>query len=336
VKEHLTLSPTALAAISKPAGVKSFPVIDRNQWLALRKRDVTASVAAALFGDIHPYQTAYGLWALKSGLVTEDHTENPAMRRGRLLEPIALQMLAEDFSSWKIEPAGVYYSDPDARIGATPDAFAIQPDTKGFGIVQVKTAGKFAFKKGWKSSEGDIDTPLWVAVQASVEAALTGASWAVVAVLELGDGGLDLHVEDIPLRPALMVKLRELAKDFWRRVDEKDAYAPDYGRDAAILAKIYAEAEDAEIDLSGNNRIPQIIAEREALKSREKDGDDAVKARKVLDAELIHVLGNCERGRLADGRIVTAKTTRRGAYEVKATSYRQIKIKEPKQGRAAE
>jgi hypothetical protein len=72
------------------------------------------------------------------------------------------------------------------------------------------------------------------------------------------------------------------------------------------------------------------LAEREALKAREKDGNEAEKARKVLDAEIIHALGNASVGRLADGRIITAKTTRRAGYEVKPSSFRSVRIKEPK------
>lgn len=44
----------------------------------------------------------------------------------------------------------------------------------------------------------------------------------------------------------------------------------------------------------------------------------------------IHILGNAARGRLADGRIIEAKTVNRKPYAVAATSYRAIKVKEAK------
>ena len=330
----LKLSPEVLAALAIPAGVTAFPVIDRQQWLALRKRAVTASAAAALFG-VHPYQSAYWLWALKAGVVTEDGVENPAMRRGRLLEPIALQMVREDYPDWSVQACGKYYSETATRLGATPDAIAIRPGFEGFGVVQVKTAGHFAFKKGWRGMDGDVEIPLWIAVQASIEAALTGASWACVAVMALGDGGLDLYVEDVPLRPALMARLRALVADFWRRVDENDPYAPDFGKDAALIARIYSEADEgAEVDLSSNNRIGELLDAREALKARETDGAFAAKARKPIDAEIIHALGNAARGRLADGRVVEAKVTRRGGFTVEPTSFRTVKVKESSHERA--
>jgi predicted phage-related endonuclease len=330
MQDDLRLSPDALAAISVPEGVTATPIVSREQWLALRRRDVTASLAAALFGEgVHPYQTRYGLWALKSGKVDEEQAENAAMRRGRLLEPVLMQLLCEDNPTWKLSPCRHFYSDPKARIGATPDFLATRPDIPGLGIIQGKTAGKFAFKKGWTGPDGDVEIPLWIAVQASVEAALTGASWAAVAVMTLGDGGLEPYLEDVPLRPALMAKLRKLAADFWDRVADERPYSPEFDRDAYMIAQIYAEADEGgEIDLSGNNRIGELLAKREGYKSTEKNGSDAEKARKSLDAEIINMLGNAARGRLADGRVIEAPTTRRKGYEVKPSSFRSVKIRE--------
>lgn len=307
------------------------PIVDRASWLAMRKRDVTASAAAALFGDgVHPYLTAYQLFALKAGLVEEDSAESPAMRRGRLLEPVALQLLREERPDWKINANTDYFRDDAARIGATPDACAWRPDIEGNGAVQIKTVGHFAFKKGWRGETGDVEIPLWIAVQASVEAALTGSSWACVAAMSLGDGGLDLHIEEVPLRPALMARLRILTADFWRRVEANEPYPADFNRDAALIAKLFQDDDGSEIDLSRSNRVVELVALRETLKARESDGNFAEKERKIVDAEIIAALGNAARGRLADGRVIEAKTVRRGAYEVKATTYRQIKVREGK------
>jgi YqaJ-like recombinase protein len=306
--------------------IERFAVTDRASWLKWREQDVTASVAAALFGpDICPHLTPYKLWALKSGLLPDD-AETPAMRRGRLLESVALQLLAEERPDWKITHEPFYYRDEARRIGATPDALATRPDIEGPGVVQLKTVGHFAFKKGWRDADGEVEVPLWIAVQASVEAALTSATWASIGAMALGDGGLDMHVVDVPLRPALMIKLRELVDEFWRRVRDKDPYPPDYGRDAAALARVYADDDGGEIDLAGNERAVDLIKAREALKAREADGKAAEKERKPLDAELIHLLGNAARGTLGGGRAITAKTVKRAGYVVEATSYRAVKV----------
>ena len=307
--------------------IARFAITDRASWLARREKDVTASVAAALFGpEVHPYATPYGLWCLKRGLVPENAAETSAMRRGRLLEPIALQLLQEEKPEWIIQPHRYYYRDGEHRLGATPDALASRPDVEGTGVVQIKTVGHWAFKRGWRGEDGEVEVPLWIAVQASVEAALTGAKWAAIAAMALGDGGLEMHVVDVPLRPQLMVKLRVLVADFWRRVGANDPYPPDYGKDAATLARVYADDDGGEVDLTGNERALELVKERDRLKAIEAAGDAAGKERKPLDAELVHLLGNAARGTLGDGRMITAKTVKRGEYVVKATSYRTVKV----------
>ena len=67
----------------------------REEWLALRRRDVTASQIAALLG-VHPYVTPYQLWAEKTGKLIPVQDDNAVLRRGRLLEAVAVQMAAEE------------------------------------------------------------------------------------------------------------------------------------------------------------------------------------------------------------------------------------------------
>lgn len=309
--------------------IESWPVTDRESWLKRREKDVTASVAAALFGDgVHPYITAYELYCLKAGLIEADPEETPAMRRGRLLEPVALQLLREERYGWTLEAGKTYYRDTVHRIGATPDTTARRPDIDGLGTVQIKTAGRFAFDKGWKGEHGEINLPLWIAVQCSVEASLIGATWGAVAVMVLGDGGLDMHIVDVPLRPKLVVKLRELTKEFWRRVGAREAYPIEFNRDAEMISRLYAETDGGTVDLSANNRIMEVIAAREGLKIMEAKGAAAAKERKPLDAEIIAALGNAANGTLADGRVIEAPTVHRKEYSVEATSYRTIRVKD--------
>jgi hypothetical protein len=296
--------------------------------LEQRKSFVTASVAAALFG-CHPYQSPYALWAEKSGLVSEEKAETPAMRRGRLLEPVLLELLREEFPTWTIVPCTKFYSDAKVRIGATPDFLATRPDIAGLGIIQGKTAGKFAFRKGWTDADGDLAVPTWIGIQTSTEAALTGASWAAVAAMSLGDGGLDLHVEDVPLLPALVARLRTLAKDFWRRVAENDPYEPNYGRDAALISQLWNGEDGPLLELGEDAAVGDLLDRRRALKAREADGARATRERKDdIDPRLINRLGNARGARIADGRSYTVKIVRKKAYPVAATQYPQITVKE--------
>lgn len=60
-------------------------------WHRLRSQDITASVARALLGE-HEFTTVFELWALKTGRLFQDFEETPAIKRGRLLNPITVQL----------------------------------------------------------------------------------------------------------------------------------------------------------------------------------------------------------------------------------------------------
>lgn len=315
-------------AAARARGVEIHLGLARNReaWLAMRQRDVTASVAGALLGA-HEYQTPFGLYALKTGLVTDDVEESAPMRRGRLLEPVALAALCEERPTWRIEPGGAYFRDPAARLGATPDAFAVDPERTGFGIVQIKSVEPSIFRRKWRDADtGEVMPPLWIACQALVEAHLTGASWACIAAMTVGHG-VEVHVVDVPLHAAILKRLIAETAEFWRRVAAGEPYDPDYGRDGALIAGLYADDNGAEVDLAGDNRVGDLLAARAALKAREADGDAAAKERKPIDAEILAKLGNAARGRCADGTLIEAKTVRRKGYEVKPSNYRAIKVK---------
>lgn len=306
-------------------GVERFPATDRAAWLAMRERDVTASVAGALLG-VHEYQTPYGLWALKSGAIKADPEETPPMRRGRLLEPVALQMLAEERPSWRIAPGTSYYRETAARIGATPDAFAVDPERPGFGVVQVKTVAPSAFRKKWRTEDGAIEPPLWIAVQALVEAELTGASWACVAAM-VCDFGIDLHIVDVPLHAGVMAKLRAAVAEFWATVESGHAPDPDYARDGATIARLYANDDGETADLSADNAPPELLDEREAIKGRISEDEQRVRE---IDAEVRAKVGAAAAATLPGWKI-SAKTVLRKPYVVAASSYRALRITRTKE-----
>jgi predicted phage-related endonuclease len=308
------------------------PITDRDSWLALRRQDVTASVAGAVLG-VHEYTTAFELWALKSGLLSEDPTETPAMRRGRLLEDDALQILAEERPDWRIEAANdAYLRAPALRIGCTPDAYAVDPTRAGRGVVQVKTTSDMVFRKKWRDEDGTVNLPLWIAVQANVEARLSGASWACVALLVVGHG-LELHVIDIPLHAGIWARLVDEVAAFWGRVERGEPPAADYARDGETIGDLWPPDEGiAPLDWSTDNRAPALLDEREEIAARAKADKDR---RAEIDAEITEKLAGATCARLADGREITRTITRRGEYLAKATTFPVLRIRAPRKAKAA-
>lgn len=299
----------------------------RDDWLALRRPNIGASVIGALLG-VHEYTTVYEQWALKSGLVQQDPTESRPMIRGRLLEPVALQLLSEERPLWKITPnpmpGGKYYVDREARIAATPDAFAIDPDRKGFGVVQVKSVESGIFRRKWTDRDtGEITPPLWIAVQAIIEAHLSGASWAVVSPLIIGFG-IDVHAIEIPLHPGIVERAQSAAAEFWQMVEAGTPPDADYSRDGELIAEIFSQDDGQTIDLSGDNELPSLLDEREEIIATKKVAETRLKA---INTELLAKLGDAAHGRIADGRIISAPTVHRKSYVVPPSSYRAVRIK---------
>lgn len=302
--------------------IERHPVKSRDQWLGLRKLDVTASAAGALLG-VHDFVTPYGLWALKAGKMEEDADENAAMKRGRLLERVAVDLIRETHPDWMLtlmEPP-VYFRDPVARIGATPDLLA--ESSQGRGVIQIKTVEPGVFRRKWRDEEtGELQPPLWIAVQAIIEAHLTGAQWASVAALVVGYG-IDLHVVPVPIHADIIKRIKAEVAEFWRMVEADQAPAFDYARDGKLIAALYGEASDETVDLSGDNHVPIILAEDETLAETEK----AAKARRgEIKNELIAKMGAAAFATCA-GWTISAKTINRKGYSVAETSYRAVKAK---------
>lgn len=301
--------------------IERLAIESREQWLAMRRQDVTASTAAALLGGLHPYVSAWSLWAEKTGLIPAEGEMNAAMERGLELEPLAVRRLEKLHPDWKVERPNSYYRDPVARLGATPDCLVTDP-ARGFGVVQLKSVEPSAFREHWEE-DGEIRPPLWISVQTIIEAHLTGALWAAVAALVIGYG-IDLHVVDVPIHPGIIERIKAETKAFWEMIERGEEPAPDYGKDAALIEQLFAKPEEIEIDLRSDNELPEAVAEYQTLgKSLAEIGD----LRRARRAEILHKLGNASAAKIATGRI-TAKSVKRKAYVVAESSYRAIKFKE--------
>lgn len=297
--------------------IERHKITDRESWLELRKQDVTASVAAALVGE-HPRLTAYELWALKSGLIEESDESTEAMELGLALEAPVIELLRKRRPEWRVSKAHQYFRDPEVRLGATPDAYADCPE-RGRGLIQIKTTSQF---RDWKGDDGAVEPPLWIAIQAIVEAHLTGRKWCAVAVLETG-WTPRLHVIDVPLHMGLVERIRAESAAFWRSVDAKQPPDPSFARDAAVIRKLWHD-EAGVVDLSGDNSLPELLDERDALATAKSRAE---KRLKEINAELLFKLAGHGCAMCADGRFVSAKTVNRKGYTVEPSSYVDLRVK---------
>jgi predicted phage-related endonuclease len=303
--------------------IERIPIMDREQWLKLRKQDVTASVAGALFG-VHPWQTIAGLHAEKCGLeLPGPDPESAVIRRGNALEPIVAEEVAKLRPEWRLIKNTEYLRDQHARIGATPD-FWIENDSRGLGMLQTKTVAGFKFKREWKNADGDDDVapPLWIVLQNAVEMMLADAAFGAIGVLVIGDFTFDTHIIEVPRHKQTEHKIRVAVHAFWQALDAGQVPILDYERDGDLVKLMYPAAVPGKvIDLRGDNRIIELLETRELNAGFEKE---AKMRRIAAETEIREKIGDAELA-IVPGWRVSLKTQTIAAHPVKESKFRTLR-----------
>ena len=98
---------------------------------------------------------------------------------------------------------------------------------------------------------------------------------------------------------------------------------PDYGRDAGTIAKVLRQDDGSELDLTGDNELPQITAELENAKQAKHLADNTIDH---CQARILQKIGTAQRATY-NGGVITAKTVHRKEYFAKASSYRRLNVK---------
>lgn len=291
----------------------------KAEWLEWRKDDITASAIGALLCR-HPYTTALKLHLEKRG-VNFATPDNRVTRRGRWLEPAVRKAVSEERPGWVLEQADVYLRDGDLRLGATPDFFIHSRDTGALGVLQAKTTVPAELEKYW---DGGKEIPGWIAWQTRTEMMLADAAFGAVAVLVVDPFDMDVHIIEIPRDTHAEDAIAGAVRKFWHDVERGIQPAADYGRDSdAIRALAGHERSGKQCDLSGDNQLRELLEQRAALKARAK----AFEARCTeIENELMHKLGDAERGVGLDGWHITFKSADRAGYTVPPKTVRTLRI----------
>lgn len=186
--------------------------LDRDQWLTVRKQGIGSSDAAAAVG-LNPYCSKLELWLVKTGRdgnlpKTDPNDESSPMYWGTLLEHIVAAHYTKSTGN-RVRRINAVLQHP-----GEPWMLAnIDREVTGASDVQIlecKTAGINGARL-WK--EG---VPEYVQLQVMHQLAVTGKQCADVAVLICGQ---DLQIHRIQRDDALIAKLIELERAFWRYVE---------------------------------------------------------------------------------------------------------------------
>lgn len=308
-------------AFTQPA-IERRPITDRSQWLEWRLSDVTASDVAALFGA-HPYgKTALSLWAEKQGLTSGVLADDDALRRGRWGEAAILEMLADERPLWQIRRSKVYLRDRAIRLGATPDAEAVDPEREGLGVVQCKMVAESVFEREWTGGA----PPLGFQLQTLTEMQLAGAAWGAVVALVVERFAWRPVIFDMARHEAAEARIRAAVSTFWANFEAGLMPVLDPELDAEAVAAIYPKAEikAPPLDLSGDNELTGQLATRATLQRLSKD---ALKQVETIETSVKAKIGLYERA-TAPGWRISWRNQHREGYSVPPADFRVLRITE--------
>src|SRR5262245_35427289 len=255
--------------------IETKPITDKATWLEWRRQDITASDIGAICGR-SPYKTALMIWAEKAGEVEPE--ENAAMRAGRWLEDAVIAAMKDKHPTWQIIKPSLYYRAPELRLGATPDALAVDEHGRRVNI-QCKTVGRSQFEK-WEGVP-----PLGYQLQVATEAMLMEIDYSILAVLTRSEWECELHEYRIDRHARAEGQVLDMVAKFWDSVGKGETPAVDFARDLQLVKKLKPPRAELEaLDFSNDNHLPVILAERERLKANIKEDEERIKK---IDAETI-------------------------------------------------
>lgn len=220
--------------------------MNREQWLADRRKGVGGSDAAAVLG-LSKWKTPLDVYLDKRGEVA-DTPDNEAMLWGRALEPVIRQQYAERTGRVVRVPDGIIQHPDHPFMLASLDGM-----TSDRRVVEIKTA-----RTGQDWGEiGSDEVPMAYLLQVQHYMAVTGYAVADIAVLI---GGSDFRLYEVPADRELQDMLIAGEAEFWRHV--KQGTPPDPISYADMQATFGRSSRAGTIEAT-----PEVLAALETLKA---------------------------------------------------------------------
>lgn len=110
-----------------------------DDWHDARSQSLGGSEIGTIMG-LNPWESAYALWAKKTGKIDNPPLTNWAVRFGQAFEEPILRLWQEEHPDYEVYTTGTYQSCEYEWLHANPDALAQHKETGEWVIVEVKTA----------------------------------------------------------------------------------------------------------------------------------------------------------------------------------------------------
>lgn len=270
-------------------------ITSEEQWLQLRKSDITSTMSPALF-NLSPYGTVFELYHAKKSGVHVPFDENDRTQKGKRMEAYAAQEVALRMG-WEVWPLDIYVRDPELKMGTSFDFGYKKPDGKK-GILEIKAVDHFQFKQKWQTkSETDEESGEEIPPEAP-------AHIEIQAQHQL-EAKNDPEFEEITIAPFISIydfhiftrardrefgnNIRTGIKKFWADVANGNEPNPNFYRDGKVIDQLYKDAGGDPIDMTGDSTFEGLAARYERLAAEEKSAKEARQATKY---EIHRILEN--------------------------------------------
>lgn len=214
----------------------------REEWLALRRKNVGASEVAALFGCQPDYAMSHWtLWQVKAGRMAEPVVDSPRAEAGLRFEQAAAEWIAE-VNGWEIERAEYAQHRYVNGMGCSPDFTILAVPS---GILEVKWVDWLVKKRDW----GD-EPPAHILLQLQHQLACTEQEWGAIGCIV---GGNEPVVWKYDRRPKLIAEIEQRVRNFWCSIEEDNEPPIDGSVSTAEgLARLYPATIDEVEDLTAD------------------------------------------------------------------------------------
>lgn len=266
------------------------------EWHAVRSQGIGGSEVATILG-LSPWESAYTLWAKKTGRIETSSNSTQAMEWGTRLEPAILDKFADEHPDLILRrEAGTWQNMDRAWQIVNPDAIYERPDgTKG--LVEVKTA---RYPDAWTDG-----VPIYYRTQVQWYLQAFGLSHAYVVVLFSGSDYREFEIladefeQDRNLAAVEEFKTRYLDTDL----------APEFSEPMLSTYTTTREMHP-EIDPDGEIELGALYEEFLLADAELAEATEEMNRQK---ATILDLMGNAKRGLYKGAWVVTRQARAGGA-----------------------
>ena len=207
---------------------------DDAEWHRIRSEGIGGSEIGTVMG-LNPWESAYALWAKKTGKIEDSFKGNTATRVGKLLEEPVLKMFAEDHPELELFTAGTFASKDMPFMHANPDALARHRETGEWYVIEAKTA-----RYPWDTA------PQHYVAQVQHYMDVLGIGEAYIVAL----AGMEPYEQFIEADHYEQAVQRDAAFRFWQKV--RNDVKPEWDGSESTYQAVrfqYPQIEDREVEL---------------------------------------------------------------------------------------